>query len=507
MRVIVIGGGHNGLVAAGRVAAAGEDVTVLEHGPRIGGATSSSELTLPGFVHDHCAGFVPMTAASPVMRALDLEADGVEWVWPEAIMAHPFADGTAIALHHGLDATVASLDAASPGAGAAWRELIDRVGPHGSDLVGSVLSPLPPVRRPAALALALRRDGLELARMLLGSVEALGLGLFAGASRPSAWLAGSAMHSGLPPTTAGSGAFGFLLQLLGHTHGWPFPRGGMGAIATALTRRLEREGGEIRCDAHVEEILVRAGRVRGVRLSGGETLPADAVISTISAGPLLGLLPDGAFPDRLVRRLRRWRYGTAAFKIDYALSDPVPWTAEAARTAAVVQVAGELTDLAKAAEDGHRGEVPEAPALVVGQHSLFDPTRAPAGRHTLYTYAHVPPRSALSDDEVAARMEAQLERFAPGFGATVLARHVRGPAQSERENPSLVGGDLSGGTYELDQQLVFRPAPELCRYRTPLTGLFVAGASVHPGGAVHGVSGDGAARALLRERRRRPWRR
>ena len=278
----------------------------------------------------------------------------------------------------------------------------------------------------------------------------------------------------------------------------------MGAIASALTRRLQRAGGAVRCSAHVEEILVRGGRVRGVRLSGGETVEADAVISTISAGPFLRLLPDEAFPAGLVRRLRRWRYGTAAFKVDYALSAPVPWTAAAAREAAVVQVAGELTDLAKAADDGNRGEVPEAPALVVGQHSLFDTSRAPAGHHTLYTYAHVPPDSDLPDDEIAGRMEAQLERFAPGFAGTVLARHVRGPAQSERENPSLVGGDLSGGTYELDQQLIFRPAPELCRYRTPVAGLFVAGASVHPGGAVHGVSGDGAARALLRERRR-PW--
>jgi phytoene dehydrogenase-like protein len=499
VRALVIGAGHNGLVAAGRLALAGVETTVLEHAPHPGGATSSSETTLPGFVHDHCAGFVPMTVASPVMRALDLETEGLEWVRPPLIMAHPFADGTAIGLHHALEPTVASLEAAAPGAGARWRELIERVGPHGRALVESVVHPLPPVRNGLRLAAGLRTDLLELSRLMLGSVEAFGLTVL-GAPRPAAWLASSAMHSGLPPTTAGSGAFGFLLQLMAHTHGWPYPRGGMGELAAALVRRAERLGAQVRCDAHVEEILVSDGRARGVRLRGGETLAADAVLTTMSLKPLLELLPPGAFGDRLMRRLRRWRYGTAAFKLDYALEAPVPWTAEAPRSAAVVQVAGELEDLARAAQDGHRGAVPDEPALVVGQHSLLDPTRAPDGKHTLYVYAHVPSEYEEGDDEVAGRIEAQLERFAPGFGATVLARHVRPPAQSEAENPSIVGGDLSGGSYELDQQLIFRPSPELSRYRTPVAGLYVAGASTHPGGAVHGVSGDAAARAVLRGR-------
>jgi phytoene dehydrogenase-like protein len=207
-----------------------------------------------------------------------------------------------------------------------------------------------------------------------------------------------------------------------------------------------------------------------------------------------------------MHRLRAWRYGTAAFKADYALSAPAPWTAPEARRAAVVQVAGELDDLARAADESNRGEVPGRPALVVGQHSLFDDTRAPAGRHTLYVYGHVPSRPGLGDEAIAERIEAQLERFAPGFAGVVLARALRGPAETERRNPSLVGGDLAGGAYELDQLLVFRPAPSLMRYRAPLRGLYVAGASVHPGGAVHGMSGRGAARALLADRRLRPWR-
>ncbi len=505
-RVVVVGAGSTGLVCAIHLARAGLEVTVVEHSPRPGGASSSVEATLPGFIHDHCAGFNPMTVASPAMRELELEAEGLRWVRPETIMAHPFEDGTAIALHHGLEPTVASLDAAHPGAGAAWGALIEQYRPLAQRLVETILGPLPPVRPALALAAALRRDGLLLARRMTGSVEAFGLDVFDGALRPTAWLSGSAQHSGLPPSTAGSGAFGFLLQLVAHSHGWPFPAGGQGEIAQALLRIATREGVAVRCAAPVETVLVRGGRTVGVRLRDGEELTARDVVTTISARALLSILPDDALSARLTRRLRIWRYGTAAFKLDYALRAPVPWTAAHARQAAVVHVGGELRELAAAADAGSRGEMPERPALVVGQHTLLDPSRAPKGRHTLYCYAHVPARYDCSDDDVAARVDAQLERFAPGFADVVMARAIRNPRQTEAENPSLVGGDLGGGSYELDQQLIFRPAPELCRHRTPLRGLYVSGASVHPGGSVQGMGGRSAARALLADRRLRPWR-
>jgi phytoene dehydrogenase-like protein len=433
------------------------------------------------------------------MRELELERDGLEWINPPVVVAHPFPDGTAIALHRDVEPTVRSLGAA----GAGWAAAMERLLPVATPLVETVLAPLPPVRAPLRVALGLRRDGVEWARRLAGSAEALGLDLFEGDRRATAWLAGSAQHSGLPPTAAASGAFGLLLQLLGHSHGWPLPRGGMQSLTDALVRRAGREGAVIRCGASVEQVLVRGGRVAGVRLAGGDEVPAEAVVSTVTAGLLARLLPTGALPGRLQRRLRIWRYGTAPFKVDYALAGPVPWTAPEARSSAVVHVAGELEELTRAADDARRGEVPQRPALVVGQQSLHDATRAPAGRHTLYVYGHVPARYALEDEAVAERIEAQLERFAPGFSTLVLDRSTRSPEQTERENPSLVGGDLAGGSYEIDQQLIFRPAPQLARYRSPLRGLYVAGASTHPGGAVHGMSGRGAARALLRDRRLR----
>ncbi|MDO8212328.1 NAD(P)/FAD-dependent oxidoreductase [Conexibacter sp. CPCC 206217] len=520
--VLVIGAGHNGLVAAIQLAAHGLDVTVLEHAPHPGGASSSTAATLPGFVHDHCAAFVPMAAASPAIQELRLDDDGLRWIDPPTILAHPFDDGSAIALRRDVGATCESLACgAGPGAADGWKTAMARMLPIATPLVESVLSPLPAAVQGTRVAAGLNRELVEWTRRMLGSVEALGLDLFDGDRRATAWLAGSAQHSGLPPSTTLSGAFGFLLQLLAHSHGWPLPRGGMGELTAALVRRAEREGVHVRCGASVRSVLISRGRsggalggavphgrgrVAGVELHDGEQIAADAVVSTVSAGLLARLLPPGALPGRLHRRLARWRYATAPFKLDYALSAPVPWTALEPREAAVVHVGGALEQLSAAAQEASRGELPWRPALVVGQQSLLDPTRAPAGRHTLYVYGHVPARYPESDEQVAERIEAQLERFAPGFRDIVLARATRSPAQSERDNPSLVGGDLGGGSYELDQQLVFRPDPRMIRYRTPLRGLYVAGASTHPGGAVHGMSGRGAAHALLKDRRLRPWR-
>ncbi|HET8756809.1 MAG TPA: NAD(P)/FAD-dependent oxidoreductase, partial [Solirubrobacteraceae bacterium] len=337
-RVLVVGAGHNGLVAAIHLAAAGLEVTVLEQAAAPGGATASGQVTLPGFVHDSCAGFAPMAFVTPAISELGLS---VEWVDPPVVMAHPFDDGSAIALHRDVAATVDSLGPA----GAGWAAAMERMLPQAERLARAIFAPLPPGRDALGLALALGTATPRWARRLLAPVQTLGLDLFDGDTRATAWLAASAQHSGLPPTTPGSGAFGFLLQLVGQSHGWPLPRTGMQALTDALAGRAAAYGARVRCDACVEQVLVRGGRAAGARLQSGEEIAADAVLTTVSAGVLARLLPAGALSGRLHRRLARWRYGTGAFKVDYALSGPVPWTAPAARSAGVVHLAGELREL------------------------------------------------------------------------------------------------------------------------------------------------------------------
>jgi phytoene dehydrogenase-like protein len=496
---VVVGAGHHGLVCAARLAAAGVEVTVLEQAERPGGAVASDVATLPGFVHDSCAGFFPLTLASPAFDGLGVR-ERLTWVNPDVAMAHPFADGTAIALHRDLAATVEGLEAAAGGAGRAWGELMGPLLARRDHVVRAALTPaFPPVRDGLALALALRRDGVELARRLLASSATVGREVL-GDERCAAWFSGSAMHADLSPGAAGGAALALGLKFLAHAVGWGFPRGGAGALTDALVARVRELGGEIRCGAAVESVTRRAGRVSGVRLRDGEHVPARAAVLAVSARPLLAMLPAGVFGPRLTARLRTWRYGLGTLKVDYALAGPVPWTAPAARAAGVVHVGGTLGSLFRAAHEAGEGRTPAEPALVVGQHSLHDDSRAPAGRHTLYVYTHVPQRLDVDPTEVADRVERRLEAFAPGFRRLVLARTVRSPADLERENPSLVGGDLAGGSCELDQQFVFRPAPELFRGRTPLPGLYVAGGSVHPGPGVHGASGAAAARALLADR-------
>jgi phytoene dehydrogenase-like protein len=491
----VIGAGHNGLVAANRLAEAGLDVTVLEQAAEPGGGVRSAEATEPGFIHDLCAGFFPQAVASPAFRRLELDRWGVEWIDPPVVMAHPFLDGSAIALHRDVAATAESLQRTAA-AGAAWTSLIERLWPHRAAVLRAAFSRFPPVRPGLRLAVGLRRDGIELARQLLGSAASLGLELFDD-DRAAAWLSGSVAHSDLTPGSAGSAGLAFGLAFLGHVVGWPFPRGGAGRVTDALVTRLREHGGTLRCDAPVEGIDVARGRVSGARLSNGERLPADALVATVGPRPLVAMLPPGALGERLTHRLRSWRYGLGTFKLDLALDGPVPWKSDEAREAAVVHVGDMLDDLFTSAQEAGRGRVPARPALVVGQHSLHDRTRAPAGKHTLYIYARVPQAPDLPDAEIATLIEQRIEEFAPGFGALVRARCARGPHRLEQENPALVGGDLASGSLELDQQLIFRPAPELCRYRSPVRGLYVAGGSTHPGPGVQGVSGDGAARALL----------
>jgi phytoene dehydrogenase-like protein len=335
---------------------------------------------------------------------------------------------------------------------------------------------------------------------MLASTAAAGGELFRDEGA-TAWLAGSAAHGGLGPGAAGGAALAIGLKFLAHAVGWGFPAGGAQRITDVLVERLAELGGQIRCGAPVESVLVRGARTCGVRVQGGEEIAAPAVVLAISASAARRLLPDDGLPGRLMRRLETWRHALGTVKADYALSGPVPWTSHEARRSAVVHVAGELGEIFAAHEEARAGGLPDRPVLIVGQHSLHDDSRAPAGGHTLYVYTHVPGDGSFTRQEAAASIETQLERFAPGFRSLILKRALRLPGDLERENASLVGGDLTGGSCELDQQLIFRPAPELFRGRTPLRGLYLAGSSIHPGPGVHGVSGAAAARALLADRR------
>jgi phytoene dehydrogenase-like protein len=479
-------------------------VVVLEASDQPGGGVQSRELTLPGFWHDPCAGFFPLAAASPVFRDLEL---AVDWVNPPVAMTHVLdEDGDSIALHRELAPTAESLERSARGAGLAWSELVRALWPYRRALVGALLGPLPALRAAARLITGLRSTALELAPLALASSASAGSRLF-GDERATAWLAGSGAHADLSPQAPGSGVFSLGLNFLGHDVGWPFPAGGARRLTEALVVRLEELGGELRCGSPVARIELRGRRVAAARLRDDERIALDAALCTVSPGPLLGLLPAGSLPVRLERRLRDWRYGLGTLKLDCALSGPVPWRSADARRAGVVHVGGNLAESVTSLTQAGLGRFPDAPALVVGQHTLHDRTRAPEGKHTLYAYARVPSRTGtLSAAEMVERIELQIERFAPGFRRLIEARSVRTPEAIEAENPSLGNGDLAGGSCELDQQLIFRPDPMLVRGRTPVAGLYVAGGWVHPGPGVHGISGQFCADALLRDRRWRKWR-
>ncbi|HUB35219.1 MAG TPA: NAD(P)/FAD-dependent oxidoreductase [Solirubrobacteraceae bacterium] len=501
---LIVGSGPNGLAAAIELAAAGLSVLVLEAAPRPGGAVLTEELTLPGFRHDTFSSVYPAAAASPVFAALPLQRHGLRWVHPPVCLAHPIPDGRAVALHRDLQSTIQSLDSIRPGDGERWRAFAAPLLDHFDALRSTMLAGFPPVRGPARLALGLGPARLlDFARLLFTSVQSLAERLFEG--EPSrAWLYGSAMHSDVPIPGPGSAIAGAYLNLLGHAAGWPSPEGGAGALADALIAHLRDLGGALRTDAEVVRVLTPRRRAVAVELRGGETISAPLVLADVMPAAL-ARLAGHSLPALYARALRRYRHGPPTIKLDWALSGPIPWTAPEARQAGTVHVGGDAQELIAATAQA-RISLPDRPFLLLGQQSLADPTRAPAGRHTAWAYTHVPhgvPWDAERDRHID-RMEAQVERFAPGFRDLILARHVLDPAELQHRNPNLVGGDVGGGSYTLSQVL-FRPVPSPAPYRTPLAGLYICSAATFPGGAVHGVPGHAAARLALAERRLRRW--
>jgi phytoene dehydrogenase-like protein len=499
---VVIGAGPNGLAAAIRLAESGLAVTVLEAAAAPGGAVRSEELTLPGFVHDTFSAVHPAAAASPVFERMPLERHGLRWTHPAACYAHPLPGGEALALFRELDATAASLERAGRGDGERWRSFVAPLVEAFNVVRGVMIASFPPLAGSVRLATGLGpRSAVRFGLVFPMSAARFGHRLFSGPGS-RAWLYGSAGHGDVPPTGAGSAIAGVHLNLMGHAVGWPSAEGGAQRLTDALVGHLRACGGVVRTGALVERVEVTGGGVSGVIVAGGERIAARIVIADVMPHAL-ATLAAGAFPRGYISLLRRYRYGPATVKVDWALDGPIPWEAPEARGAGTVHVAGTEDELVRAiAESTVR--LPERPFLLLGQQSLADPSRAPEGRHTAWAYTHGPRRGVdwhAELDRHVERMEAQVERFAPGFRGRILARHVMGPAELERRNRNLVGGDVGGGSYRLSQ-VVCRPVPGLSPYRTPVTGLYLGSAAAFPGGAVHGVPGDAAALLAVRDRRR-----
>lgn len=516
---VVIGSGPNGLVAANVLADAGWDVVVLEAQPEAGGAVRSGELTAPGFINDRFSAFYPLGVASPVMRSMQLEEHGLRWRRHPITVAHPASDGSAALLSSDLDETCASLDSFAPGDGDAWRDLYGwwrRVGPA---FLSALLDPFPPVRAGARLVRALggAEETLEFARFALLPVRRFADEHFRGAGG-GRLLAGNALHADVSPEVPGGALFGMVLVGTGQAVGFPIPEGGAGELSRALVRRLEARGGRVELNAEVAEVIVREGRAVGVRTRDGREVDATkAVLADVGAPQLyLKLLPRELIPRRFLAALERFQYDNGTFKLDWALDGPIPWTNPDVHRAGTVHVTEGIDALSVQAVQLSAGQIPADPFLVLGQYALADPTRQPDGCETAWAYTHVP-QVVHSDagpdgltgrwderesERFADRMEEQIEKLAPGFRSRVRARNIMAPHDLEAGDANLVHGALNGGTAQLHQQLVFRPVPGLGRAETPVAGLYLASASAHPGGGVHGAPGANAARAALRERPR-----
>jgi phytoene dehydrogenase-like protein len=508
---IVIGSGPNGLVAANLLADAGWEVTVLEAQPTPGGAVKSAEVAAPGFVSDLYSSFYPLALGSPVLRDLELD---VVWRHAPQVLAHPLHDGRTAVLSRDLDVTADSVAAFDRRDGQAWRDLFEQwqsLQPH---LVETLMTPFPPVRAGAGLARRLGApDLLRFARFATLSVRRFSDERFHGEGA-GLLLAGNAMHTDLAPEAPASAVFGWLLAMLGQDVGFPVPEGGAGELVSSLIRRLHAKGGRLECDAPVTRVLVQQGRAIGVQLADGRTFQAGHVLADVSAPSLyLDLLGPDLLPARLRKDLESFDWDDGTVKVDWALSGPVPWKNEGVAGAGTVHLAGDLDEISAFGHQLGTGRIPEVPFLLFGQMTTADPTRSPAGTESVWAYTHVPqrPRSdaggELSGTWTAKdralfldRMERRIEQFAPGFRDLVVGRHAAFPGDLQAADANLSSGALNGGTSGLHQQLFFRPTPGLGRPETHIAGLYLASASAHPGGGVHGACGANAARAALRAR-------
>jgi phytoene dehydrogenase-like protein len=466
---VVVGAGPNGLAAAITLAQAGRHVLVVEARDTIGGGTRTAELTLPGFHHDICSAIHPLGIMSPFFRSLPLADYGLEWIIPPVSVAHPLDGGRAVGVVQSVEETAAGLGRD----GKAYRRLIGPLAHNWQDAVHDLMGPLRIPRRPwiyVRNSLAFLAPAAWVARSVFRTEEARALFM------------GMAGHSMLPLTHPATGAFGMLLSMSAHAVGWPVPRGGSQAIGDALAAHLRSLGGEIQCGWEVKSI---------------DELPAARSYLFDTAPKGLLQIAGDRMPAGYRAQLEGFRYNQGVFKVDWALAEPVPWAAEVCRRTATLHLGGTMDEIVASEADVWQGKLPTNPYVLLAQQSVVDPTRAPAGKHTLWGYCHAPAGSTADLTDV---IERQIERFAPGFRDTVIARATRNSVEMERYNPNYVGGDINAGVQDLQQQFT-RPSFSITPYRTGIDNVYICSSSTPPGGGVHGLCGYFAAQAVLRDSR------
>lgn len=497
---VVIGSGPNGLVAATMLADAQWDVLVVEAQPTPGGAVRSAEL-FPGYHSDLFSAFHPLAAASPAICDLHLEDHGLRWSRSPYAFGHARSsnDEDAPVVFADPADTAADLDRRARGDGDAWMTLVQQWNTLRAPLLRALFAPFPPIAGPVQLLRALgSADAIQFTRMLSLPARRLAHELFVG-DAARLLLLGNAMHADVPLDAPGSGVVGYLLTMLAQDVGFPTPVGGAGALTDALIRRLTAAGGQIRCDTSVVAIDVHGGRARAIRTADGEYIGVRRAVLADTSAPALyrDLLPADALPARTMRELDQFEWDTATVKVNYALSATVPWRSPTLSDAGTVHLGADEAGLIRHNADLNTGVVPRTPFLLFGQMTTADPSRSPEGTESCWAYTHLP-RGITDDDAadmLAACVDETIEAHAPGFSSLVVGRKVQRPSDLEASNANLVGGAVGAGTSQLHQQLLFRPG--FGGASTPIDRLYLASASAHPGGGVHGVCGRNAARAAL----------